>query len=198
MVRKLWSYALAVLTKDGRRAGRTSWRRFLAIVVPTVAAAMGMLHGIASGAVQVSFASAAPFRVTVERIDATGFGFTPGISPQNEALAIRTSLADATITGMCQSQTVELPVVGPVTTKVTARTVHATNLVIDAHSASGQLNLEKLVIGSTGQVTGYHSDTALLEKVTIEAGSATAGTFAVEGVSITIHPGTDPCPVPAP
>ncbi|MGW4214329.1 DUF6230 family protein [Lentzea sp. NPDC004789] len=187
-----------MLTEEDRRAGHTSWRRFLVIVAPTVAAATGLVCGIANGAVPVSFANATPFRVTVERIDANGFGFTPGMSQQTGALAIRTSLSGATVTGMCQSQTVELPVIGAVTMKVTAKTVHATNLVIDAHSASGQLDLQKLVIGPTDSVTGYRSDAAVLEKVTIEAGSATAGTFAADDVNITIRPGAAPCPVPAP
>lgn len=178
-----------------RRAGRTNWRRFLLVLTPSAGAAMLILHGIAQGAVPVSFTGATPFRVTVERLEATGFGFAPAVSPRTGAVGIRTSMPRADVTGMCQSQTVELPVVGTVTVKMTTRTVHATDLVIDAYSASGRLDLRQLVIGPTEGITGYHSDQALLENVTIEAGSATAGTFALDGVDLTIQPGDNPCPV---
>jgi hypothetical protein len=172
-------------------AGRTSWRRLLIAFVPTLGAATAIVYGVAAGAVAASFTSGSPFTVTLRHLDASGFGMNLDVS-QGQA-AVLTRWADAKVTGLCQSSTVNLPLLGPVTMVLQADSVHATDLVIDAYTASGQLNLQKMLIGPTNGATGYQAGQVALDNITIQAGSAAAGTFSLSGVHLSMRSGTSPC-----
>lgn len=181
---------------SGGPYGRTNRRRLAVALAATTAAAAVVLGCVAEGAVAASFTSGTPFTVTVESLEAKGFGMQLGLSTGTGRPAVLTRWPVAEVSGLCQSVTVDLPIVGPTTMVLTARTVHATDLVIDAYHASGTLNLRRLVIGPTKGTTGYHSEDALLKNITLRAGSATAGTFALTGVGLDVRPGSAPCRLP--
>lgn len=178
----------------GGATGGTNWRRLLLVLVPTMAVATMILGGVAHGAIPASFTTGSPFTVTVKRLDANGFGMSVGLSQGTPAVV--TQWASAEVTGLCQSSTVNLPLLGPTTMVLTASTVHATDLVIDAYSGSGQLDLQHMLIGPTNGTTGYQAGHALLQNITIKAGSASAGTFSLSGVDFGIRSGSSPCQLP--
>ncbi|MER5218351.1 DUF6230 family protein [Streptomyces sp. NPDC002838] len=178
--------------------GRTSRRRLVGALVMTMSVAAVILGCIAEGAVAASFTSGAPFTVTLEHLRAKGFGLQLGVSRSTGKPAVLTRWPDADVRGLCQSSTVDLPVVGRTTMVLTARAAHVTDLVIDAYSASGQLSFTGLAIGPAGEGTGFRSGGAELENITLQAGAATAGTFSITGVELGIRRGDQPCSVPTP
>ncbi|MEV0375146.1 DUF6230 family protein [Streptomyces sp. NPDC050636] len=181
---------------SARPVGRTSRRRAALVLLPTLVTAAAILGSIADGAVAASFTSGMPFTVTVERLRSKGFGMQLGVSPGTGRAAVLTRWSEAEVAGLCQSSTMRLPVVGRMTMVLTARSVHATDLAMDAYHASGRLDLHELVIEPTDGSTGYHSDSATLRDITIQAGTATAGTFSIKGLGLDVRTGHSPCRLP--
>ncbi|MBB5957328.1 hypothetical protein FHS29_003921 [Saccharothrix tamanrassetensis] len=170
-----------------RPVGRTSRRRLLLAAAPTALAATALLTGIARGAVGVSFSSETPFTITLDRLEATGFGLgLAGSTAAPGTATLLTRLGSAEITGLCQSATVDLPVIGPVTTVLRAPHVTATDLVLETQHIAGTLDLRQFVLGPTAPnaTVGYQAATVTLENATIRGGSATAGTFELDGLDI--------------
>lgn len=167
--------------------------------MPTLGLGAVILGGIAHGAIAVSFTGGNPFTVTAERIDSTGLGIGVAVPDATGTPALLTRLPSATLTNLCQSMTVDVPVLGPVTAVLRARTVQASDLVLDMTSVSGSLDADDMLIGPLGgdNGAGYRSGPIVLRDVVIRTGSVSAGSFQVDGLDLAQHSGDQGCRIRA-
>jgi hypothetical protein len=143
--------------KDAQGApayGRTNWRRFaLAAVIPT-AAAVGMLAGVAQGAIPATFVvSGTPFKLSSTRLEGDNFtqysgavktAANPDI-PGQKFLAV-SGIQSADIYKLCQSVRV-----GPVILRIDAgdenTPAHADGLLIGMTDLGGEAEFKNIDIG---------------------------------------------------
>lgn len=186
--------------RRARPTGRTSRLRLLAVLAPTAVASAVVLGGIAEGAIGVSFTSGSPITVTVDRLQADALGIVPGAtSADSGSPALLARVPSAELSGLCQSVTTDLPLIGRITTVLTAPHVRTTDLVIEIRSITGDLDAAGLLLGpqpSAGGTVGYRAGTTTLEGITIAAGSVAAGTFTVDDLDLSHHTGDKGCPPP--
>lgn len=180
-----------------RPTGRTSRPRLAAVLVPTVVAGAVVLGGIAEGVIGVSFTSGSPFTVTVDRVESDGLRIVPGSSAGDPGVpTLLARLPAAELTGLCQSVTVDLPVVGRVTTVLRAPHVRTTDLVLEVRGITGGLDVHRLLLGplaDAGGTPGYQAGRTTLTDVEISTGSVTAGTFTVADLDLSHHEGDGGC-----
>ncbi|NUT95012.1 MAG: hypothetical protein HOY78_23615 [Saccharothrix sp.] len=133
--------------------------------------------------------------MTAERIDATGLGIGVAVPGASGTPSLLTRLPSATLTHLCQSMTIDVPVLGPRTAVLRARTARAGDLVLDMTSVSGNLDADDLLIGPLGgDGAGYRSGPIVLHDVVIRTGSISAGSFEIDGLDLTQHDGDHACP----
>lgn len=153
-----------------------------------------VLDGIAEGAIGVAMTSGSPITLTIDRLKSDRLELAPSSSASGEpALLVR--LPSAELSGLCQAMTTGLPVVGDVTVVLRAEQVRATDLVLEAHTIAGGLDLRELSLGSspvTGEA-GYRAGPISLSGVTITAGAVTAGTFTISGLNLGHRTGAEGC-----
>lgn len=182
-----------------RPTGRTSWSRLTAVLVPTAVAGAVVLGGIAEGAIGVSFTSGSPFTVTVDRVESDGLRIVPGASAGDPGLpALLARLPAAELSGLCQSVTADLPVVGRVTTVLRAPHVRTTDLVLEVRGITGGLDMSQLLLGPLADADGtpgYQAGKTTLTDLKITAGAVTAGTFTIAGLDLSYHQGDGGCPL---
>ncbi|ROP35043.1 hypothetical protein EDD40_0256 [Saccharothrix texasensis] len=180
----------------GRSRGRTSWKRFVAVLVPAGLVSGAVLTGVAQGAIGVSLATAGQITLTVDRVESEGFEIMPSVSTSGTA-ALVVRLPSAEVSGLCQTSTVDLPVIGAMTTELRARQVHVTDLVLEVHDLGGALSLDELLVGRgadpDGGRVGHRAGKAVLGRMTIKAESVTARSFAAEGLQLGHRDGTQGC-----
>jgi len=146
--------------KDAQSApayGRTNWRRFaLAATIPAVAA-VGVMAGVAQGAIPANFVvSGTPFKLSADRLEGEGFTQYSGMAQAaanadpgtggNKVLAI-SGIASADIYNLCQTVAV-----GPVVLRIEAgknedNPVHAEDLLIGMTELSGDATFKNIDIG---------------------------------------------------
>ncbi|MFD0328917.1 DUF6230 family protein [Streptacidiphilus monticola] len=129
--------------------GKTSWKRFAVVMVPTVAATAAVGISMAQGALAASFAVSG-VHATISAKDLTGSGFNQygsvdGVMDPTTGKPVNTPVAvsgftTAHITNLCQSVVVPLPFTLPggeksVTMTITGgdngKTVDASNIILD-------------------------------------------------------------------
>lgn len=194
--------------------GRVRWKRFTAILVPGVVAAGALLFMTAKGAIASSFAvSGSSFKVSVDSLDGQGFEQFGGIdtSADGKGHAIQVSgIHNATIRNMCQSMVVPTPI-GKISVVLHAggdgsAPVTAKNLVMDVASLQGDAEFKNIQIGrdaSTltevpgvkGAAGGFaqQATDVHLKNVRQTAWATTAGTFKLNGLHMTLDPGSHEC-----
>jgi hypothetical protein len=164
--------------------GRVSWRRFAAIVLPSLAAAAVLIVLTAQSVLAVSFSiSGTPFTVTAKELKGRGyeqFGVLdrsalrgrPG--HRHPLVLTANAIRSASITDLCQSVTL-----AGLTLRITAGTgsapVRATDLVVDADRLSGNASFTQIHIGQ---------DAGTLTQVPGVKGSP--GSFGQQAATITI------------
>lgn len=180
-----------------RPTGRTSWRRLAAVLVPTAVAGGMVLGGIAEGVVGVSFTSGSPFTVTVDQVRSDGLRIVPGASAGDPGLpTLLATLPAAELSGLCQSVTADLPVVGRVTTVLRSPHVRTTDLVLEVRGITGGLDVSRLLVGPLADADGtpgYQAGETTLTNLKISAGAVTAGTFTVTDLDLSYHAGDEGC-----
>ncbi|SDP98151.1 hypothetical protein SAMN05421507_13610 [Lentzea jiangxiensis] len=192
------AHAMADAGQHERPEGRTSRRRLVYALAPTALAATVILSGVGEGALAASFTGANPFTITAARIESDGLGIGTAVSPGRSLATLVVRLPVADIEELCQSSTIELPVIGKVTTVLRAEHVHATDLALEMNSIDGNIDLKQLLLGpqEPNGAIGYRASRVVLDQVTINAGSVAAGSFMVTGVRLDHHLGTQGCPAP--
>ena len=187
--------------------GRTNWRRFgLVMVAPTVVA-VGLVAGVASGAVAASFSiSGTTFKLSADRLEGDGFTqYSSGLKTGSGAVvpAAMSGIASADIYNLCQTVKV-----GPIILRIEAgkdpnKPVHGDNLLIGMSELNGDATFTDINIGQDaskldadnfsthGAVGGFgqqakHVTITDLKQV---AYSTTASTFKLTGMSLKLYVG---------
>jgi hypothetical protein len=206
-------------SRQGRsgRTGRIRWRRFAAILVPSVVV-VGVLLGLtANGAIASSFAiSGQQFQVAATSLNGTGFQQFGTVDHQvkNSPLPVAESeIGSATIKNLCQSVVTNLSAIGlgDYTLKITAgsgsKPVSASSLIIDANQLSGNFVFKNINIGQDASTLnavsgvpvgaagsfGQQSSAITIDNLRQVAWSTSAGTFTLPGFSLHFSAGNDPC-----
>ncbi|MEU6068818.1 MULTISPECIES: DUF6230 family protein [Streptomyces] len=203
------------------RAGRTRWRRFAAILVPSVAASATIAIAMAQGVLAASFLiSGQKFQVSADTMTARGvsiYGMVDVTRKGELVPVLVTGTRRASITGLCQSVVVEIPVLGPYTLRVTGgneRPAEASNLFLDATSqAADEVKFRDLDIGiAQGAITkgpinpgdrhsrffdpdgvGQQAESSTLTNVRWTTVAVSAGTFSIPGLLTRLKPGHHEC-----
>ncbi|MFJ3234010.1 DUF6230 family protein [Streptomyces sp. NPDC086787] len=204
------------------RVGRTRWRRFAAVLVPSVAACAALGIAMAQGALAASFLiSGKRFQVTADTFTVRGLSIYSmvDVTKDHELVPVTvTGARHATIDNLCQSVLVDVPMLGEYTLRLTGgrqRPVEASNMFIDAPITSAeQANFRDLDIGiAQGAITkgpinpgdrksrffdpsgfGQQATSVVLTDVDVTAVAVSAATFNVPGLSAKVEQGSHECP----
>ncbi|MGW0204749.1 DUF6230 family protein [Streptomyces sp. NPDC003233] len=203
------------------RAGRTRWRRFAAVLVPSIAACAALGIAMGQGALAASFLiSGQRFQVTADTLTARGLSIygMVDVTRQGERVPVQvTGSRHSTISGLCESVVIDVPVLGPQTLKLTGgdeRPVEASNLFLDtAFQSAGQAEFRGLDQGiAQGEITkgpinpgdrnslffdpngfGQQATSVTLTDVHVTAVALSAGTFSIPGLRVRIEHGRHEC-----
>ena len=202
--------------------GRTSLKRLGLVMVPTVIAAGALTVLMANGAIAVSFAiSGQTAQMKIGQLSGDGFaqygGVDGGASGTDTAVAV-SAFKDATISnGLCQSVTTDLSkVTGGLlhdyTLTLSASGATASSLIIDMQSLdASEADFTNINIGQdastiNGSATGakglegtfgQQADKAVLTNIKQVSNATTAGSFDLQGMSLSIASGDNGCNGPA-
>lgn len=194
--------------------GRTRWRRFATVMVPTTVAIGAIAVAMADGALAASFAvSGGTFKVGADKLVGEGFvqfGSVDKDAKGNPHPVAVAGIEKATITGMCQSVLVPLPWGGSVSVILRAankgRDAKATGLVFDMTSMRGDADFRNLNIGQDASTVGSQtapkgtqggfgqqaSDVTLTDVKQVAWG-ATAGTFSLPDLDLQLSTKSEEC-----
>ncbi|MFG2883514.1 DUF6230 family protein [Streptomyces sp. NPDC048297] len=203
------------------QAGRTRWRRFAAVLVPGVAACAALGIAMAQGALAASFfVSGQKFQISADSLTASGFSLYTMVdmTRKHEAVPVLvTGVRHASVSGLCQSMVVDLPVLGQYTVRLSGgeeRPIEASDLFLDVTAESaGQANFRDLDIGiaqgslTTGPVRPEDRSSRLfdpdlpaqqarsisLTNVRTTAIAVSAGSFDVPGLRAVLKQGRHEC-----
>ncbi|MFC1420190.1 DUF6230 family protein [Streptacidiphilus cavernicola] len=205
--------------------GKTRWKRFAVVMVPTVAATAAVGISIAQGALAASFSlSGIPATVTAGTLDGTGFAqygtvdVTQGGTPIPVAVS---GFKTATITNMCQSVPIDTHTpLGTYTLTIKAGgagsdAVSASSIFLDMtelQAKSAEFDGINIGVAGGGITKGpvnpqdagkvdpngfsQEADSAHLKGVEQQSLATSAGTFVLNGMHLTITAGDHPCPIP--
>ncbi|MFD7667338.1 DUF6230 family protein [Streptomyces sp. NPDC059788] len=204
--------------------GGTRWKRFAVVMVPSVAATAAIGVAIAQGALAASFSvSGQQFKVTAQELDGDGFvqygALDKGKDGQHPVAVV--GLKSATITNLCQSVVVPVPVFGDVTMRLNAGggggpKVQAKTLYIDADDLRTNATFTNVDIGvsvddTRGKTPGpakpgeggrgdylpgsfaQQAEHVLFKDVKQRAWATTAGTFELSGLHMSVSRGKNEC-----
>ena len=202
-------------------AGRTCWRRFAAVLIPGITASAALAIAMAQGALAASFfISGQRVQVTAEKLTMRGFslyGMVDVPKNGNPVPVMVIGARHATVSGLCQSVVVDIPVRGAQTLRLTGGNEHpaeATNLFLDATSEFiGQADFSGIDTGvAQGAITkgpinpgdrdsrffdpngvGQQAASATLTNVRVTAVAVSAGTFNSPGLYEQIKQGRHEC-----
>ena len=199
--------------------GKTRWKRFAVVMVPTLAATAAVGVSVAQGALAASFSvSGSQFKVSAGSLTGQGFTQYGTVLTEQNGTPVPVAVSgftSATINNLCQSVIVPIPVLGDYTLKITAgqdpsNPVKASNLYIDmtnlkADTATfNNINIGVAVGGITkGTVnptqtvdpSGFaqEADSATLTGVQQTAWATSAGTFSLNGMNLSLSSGDSAC-----
>ncbi|MFJ9562215.1 DUF6230 family protein [Streptomyces fuscichromogenes] len=191
------------------------------VLVPGVAACAAVGVAMAQGVLAASFfISGQKFQVAADSLTARGFSLygMVDVTRKHELVPVAVSgFRHATVSGLCQSVVVDVPVLGTQTLRLTGgagRPVEASNLFIDATTESvGQANFDGLDIGvAQGALTkgpvrtgdrnsrffdpdgvGQQALSTTLTDVRVSAVAVSAGTFNIPGLRVRLQQGDHAC-----
>jgi hypothetical protein len=137
--------------------GGTKWKRFALVMVPTVGIAGAMTVAMANGVLASSFAvSGQQFKVSADSLDGQTFAQSGDviIDANGKAHAVAVAgIKSATITNMCQSVVVPVPVLGNLSIILRAggggTPVSATDLVLDTDQVDADATFSGVTIGAS-------------------------------------------------
>ena len=195
--------------------GRTRWRRFAVVIVPSFAAVAGMMFAMSTGALAASFSvSQQDFKVSADSLDGTGFvqyGWIDGTARGDAKPVAISAIRQANLKNLCQSVVTTLPIVGDVSLKLTAgggsQQVSAENLFIDMNQLDGDATFTNIEIGRDASTLdkgpdnakgfqdafGQQADTVHIDHVRQVAVATSAGTFKLPGLHLGLSLGKNEC-----
>ncbi len=197
--------------------GRTRWRRFAVIMVPSLAAIAAVVVLTAEGAIAASFSiSGQQFEVSADSLTGTGFQQFATVDQTAGSKLVpvaESEIGSAKITNLCQSVVAPFPFgLGDFTLRITAGTgatpVSADSLIIDANQLSGStatftninigqdastLNAVSGVPVGTAGTFGQQASSVSISGLQQVAYSTSAGTFTLPGFGLSLAAGNNPC-----
>lgn len=198
--------------------GGTRWKRFAVVMVPSIAATAAIGVALSQGALAASFSvSGQQFKVTAETLDGKGFvqygALDTGKSGARPVAVV--GLDEATITNLCQSVVVPVPIFGDVSMLLKAGggggpKVEAKKLYIDADQMQTDATFKDIDIGvSVDRTTkgpgpskddkyvpdsfSQQAGSVHFEDVKQRAWATTAGTFKLSGLNMSVAKGKNEC-----
>lgn len=138
--------------------GGTKWKRFALVMVPTVGIAGAMTVAMANGVLASSFAvSGQQFKVSADSLDGQTFAQSGDVIVDANGKAHAVAVAGiktASITNMCQSVVVPIPVLGNLSIILRAGgaghdPVSATDLVLDTNQVDADATFTGVTIGAS-------------------------------------------------
>lgn len=194
--------------------GRTSFGKSALLLVPGLAAVVGILIGMANGAIAAQFGVAdSNMKLGVARLDGskvTGYvGSDRSVKNGKEAMVLL-GVGGGQAKDLCLSAVMDVPIVGPVTLNVNAGsktpaaidslTANATELLTpdgtlsDAELGRDGSTLDKnqLLSGPSGS-WGLQAGALSARDVRLTAFNAGAAQLRLSGLSIQVKPGTHEC-----
>lgn len=188
--------------------GRTRPLVFTTALLTGLLGAGVMLTGVATGAVSTSFAiSGTAYRATADEMTASGVVQYGNVEhgDQHSKPVLVNGFRDAKLANFCQSITADMPGFGPLTVRIAAPAMNATDLVIGLDDATGDMTMtgvemgvdagavDKGPAGAHGQPGAFaaQADTLTFTGLKQQAWTTTAATMRLDQVSITATPGTD-------
>ncbi|MCK1797542.1 DUF6230 family protein [Streptomyces sp. XM4193] len=198
--------------------GKTKWRRFAVVMVPSVAATAAVGVALGQGALAASFSiSGQQTKIAVDRLEGTGFVQYGTVAKQHGGKTVPVAVSafkKAEISGLCQSVVIPVPGFGDMSLRLAAgggsKKVEASNLYIDADSLGAEAEFRNINIGvaagdaSKGPSVGkgdnvpggnfaQEADSAVLTDVQQNAWATNAGTFKLTGLKLDVKKGKDEC-----
>ncbi|MCY9786539.1 DUF6230 family protein [Nocardiopsis sp. EMB25] len=193
----------------------TSWKRFALFALPATAAVGGIVVAMAEGALAASFTvSGQDFKISADELHGEGFVQYGWLNETARGEAVPAAVAgirEAEIHNLCQSVLTEFPIIGTISLTLTAgdqgTPVEASNLMIDMSQMDGNAEFENIEIGRDASTLdkgpegargfqdtfGMQSDTIHVEGLEQTARAASAGTFRLSGLSLSLRLGDDEC-----
>lgn len=203
--------------QDAPAYGRTNWRRFaIAAVIPT-AAVVGVMVGVAQGAIPTNIViSGTPFKLSADKLDGEGFTQYSGQAgtashgdipahddkPAQKILAV-SGIHSADIYNLCQTVAV-----GPIVLRIEAgkdpdNPAHAEDLLIGMTELGGDATFTNIDIGTDAASLkkdhasthgdsggfGQEADHVVIENLRQVAYSTSATNFRLTGMSLKLHVG---------
>jgi len=141
--------------------GKTRWKRFAVVMVPSIAATAAIGVSLAQGALAASFnVSGQEFKVAAGHLEGDGFAQYGSVDVEKagvpHAVAV-SSFKTATINNLCQSVVLDAPLIGKVSLNINAgdtKPVEASNLYIDLDDLNADATFTNINIGvATGAIT---------------------------------------------
>lgn len=187
--------------------GRTRWRRFAALMVPSVVAAGAIVVGMANGAIAASFSvSGQSFKVAATNLHGDGFKQFSGYDQKADGtkIPVATSvIGSAKLSNLCQSVNASNPLFPfKIVLRIEAGAdtpATASNMVIGLSELSGDATFTSINIGADGgQVSGNSALTGSfaqsasavdINNLKQVATSVSAGTFTLNGLSMKVLTG---------
>jgi hypothetical protein len=197
--------------------GRIRWRRFAAILVPSLVAIAAVVVLTAEGAIAASFSiSGQQFEVSANQLTGTGFQQFATVDQASGGKLVpvaESEIGTAKITNLCQSVVAPFPFgLGDFTLRITAGAgatpVTADSLIIDANQLSGStatftnINIGQdastlnavsgVPVGAAGTF-GQQASGVSITGLHQVAYSTSAGTFTLPGFGLSLAAGDNPC-----
>lgn len=187
--------------------GRTSWRRFAILLVPSALVVGGIMVAMTNGALAASFTvSGQSFKIAADRLHGTGFKQFSGldVTASGQQIPVATSvIGEASLTNLCQSVNVPNPLGVKIVLRIEAggggRPATAKGLVIGMTNLQGDATFTNIQIGRDGgelsgnpALTGSFGQSAdVVDIVNLKqvATSTSAGTFALNGLDLAVQVG---------
>jgi hypothetical protein len=194
------------------RVGKVRWKRFAALMVPAGAAAVVLVGLTASGSIAASFAvSGQSFKVSADQLQGRGFAQYGQVDETANGVKHPVAISvvgAAKLKNLCQSVLINSPM-GKLTLLVKAgggdTPASADNMVVDASQLSGDATFKNIEIGrDAGTIDkvqkrgpsgmfAQQADTVTIDDLHQTAWAVNAGTFRLNGLNLTIKPGSHEC-----
>jgi len=217
--------------KDAQGAsvqGRIKWRRFVAAVVPAAALGVGIMAGMANGAIAAQFSvSNQTFKVSADKLVGHGFTQYGGLAKEDGASDIdifgkahpvaTSAMASAELYNLCNS--VRMPGL-PISLVIKAGTdpknpAVAKNLLIEMDDLQGEAEFTNIQIGRDASTLtaagdfggaksaqkgsfGQQADEVVITNLKQVARSTSAGTFQLSGLHLFVDVAKDGKPKQCP
>lgn len=172
--------------------GKTDRRIFWGAMLASFLVLGFMTFMISSGAVAMAASTPIPFTIQASVIKGTNFHLYPGISGADHSTPVAVNTLDGTIADQVISKTIQVPVIGPVTMKLSAgsngKPVTVTGLTTDLSSYNSSSSSFSNMDLTTGTANGFEQDatSAELDNVTINSPYLQVNSITLPGLSVSI------------